>query len=54
MEWPTCGGTLPVALARHGSHEGVVVLKQMLDRQYVEQTVKRDVRWTRIRIRWPT
>jgi HEAT repeat protein len=33
-----------VALARHGSHEGVVVLKQMLDRQYVEQTVKRDVR----------
>ena len=33
-----------VALARHGSHEGVAVLKQMLDRQYVEQTVKRDVR----------
>jgi len=33
-----------VALARHGSHEGVGVLKQMLDRQYVEQTVKRDVR----------
>ena len=33
-----------VALARHGSHEGVVVLKQMLDRQYVEQAVKRDVR----------
>jgi HEAT repeat protein len=33
-----------VALARHGSHEGVVVLKQMLDRQYVEQTVTRDVR----------
>jgi HEAT repeat protein len=33
-----------VALARHGSHEGVVVLKQMLDRQYVERTVKRDVR----------
>jgi HEAT repeat protein len=33
-----------VALARHGSHEGVPVLKQMLDRQYVEQTVKRDVR----------
>jgi HEAT repeat protein len=33
-----------VALARHGSHEGVTVLKQMLDRQYVEQTVKRDVR----------
>jgi HEAT repeat protein len=33
-----------VALARHGSHEGVAVLKQMLDRPYVEQTVKRDVR----------
>jgi HEAT repeat protein len=33
-----------VALARHGNHEGVVVLKQMLDRQYVEQAVKRDVR----------
>ena len=33
-----------VALARHGSHEGVPVLRQMLDRQYVEQTVKRDVR----------
>jgi len=33
-----------VALARHGSHEGVAVLKQMLDRQYVEQAVKRDVR----------
>jgi HEAT repeat protein len=33
-----------VALARHGSHEGVPVLRQMLDRTYVEQTVKRDVR----------
>jgi HEAT repeat protein len=33
-----------VALARHGNHEGVPVLKQMLDRPYVEQTVKRDVR----------
>jgi hypothetical protein len=33
-----------VALARHGSNEGVDVLKQMLDRQYVEQTVTRDVR----------
>jgi HEAT repeat protein len=33
-----------VALARHGSHEGVAVLGQMLDRTYVEQTVKRDVR----------
>lgn len=33
-----------VALARHGRHDGVPVIKQMLDRQYVEQTVKRDVR----------
>lgn len=33
-----------VALARHGSHEGAGVVKQMLDRPYVEQAVKRDVR----------
>jgi HEAT repeat protein len=33
-----------VALARHGRHDGVPVIKQMLDRQYVEQVVKRDVR----------
>jgi HEAT repeat protein len=33
-----------VALARHGSHDGVPVLKQMLDRGYVEQAVKRNVR----------
>ena len=33
-----------VALARKGRHEGVPVLRQMLDRQYVEQTVKREVR----------
>jgi HEAT repeat protein len=33
-----------VGLARHGSHEGVSVLKQMLDRSYVEQSVKRNVR----------
>jgi HEAT repeat protein len=33
-----------VALARKGRHEGVSVLRQMLDRQYVERTVKRDVR----------
>ena len=33
-----------VALARHGSHDGVPVIKQMFDRQYVEQSVKRDVR----------
>ena len=33
-----------VALARKGSHDGVPVLQQMLDRQYVEQAVKRNVR----------
>jgi hypothetical protein len=33
-----------VALSRHGSRDGVPVLRQMLDRTYVEQTVKRDVR----------
>jgi HEAT repeat protein len=33
-----------VGLARHGSREGVPVLKQMLDRGYVEQTVKIAVR----------
>src|SRR6266850_425341 len=33
-----------VALARKGNHDGVPVLRQMLDRPYVEQTVKRDVR----------
>jgi hypothetical protein len=33
-----------VALARHGSHDGVAVLRQMLDRDYVEKTVKREVR----------
>jgi HEAT repeat protein len=33
-----------VALARHGSHDGVPVLQQMLDRGYVEKAVKRDVR----------
>jgi HEAT repeat protein len=33
-----------VALARHGSREGVAVLRQMIDRSYVEQAVKRDVR----------
>jgi HEAT repeat protein len=33
-----------VALARHNSHEGVGVLRQMLDRAYVQQVVKRDVR----------
>ena len=33
-----------IALARHGNGEGAGVLRQMLDRSYVEQTVKRDVR----------
>jgi HEAT repeat protein len=33
-----------VALARKGRHDGVPVLKQMLDRSYVEQSVKREVR----------
>jgi len=33
-----------VALARHGSRDGVPVLKQMLDRSYVEQAVKRGAR----------
>ena len=33
-----------VALARKGNHDGVPVLRQMLDRAYVEQTVKREVR----------
>jgi HEAT repeat protein len=32
------------ALARKGSHDGVGVIRQMMDRQYVEQQVKRDVR----------
>jgi HEAT repeat protein len=33
-----------VALARKNNREGVPVLRQMLDRTYVEQTVKREVR----------
>jgi HEAT repeat protein len=33
-----------VALARHENHEGVPVLRQMLDRGYVERAVRRDVR----------
>jgi HEAT repeat protein len=33
-----------IALARHGSRAGVPVLRQMLDRQYVEQSVTRNVR----------
>ena len=30
-----------VALARHGKHDGVKVLRRMLDREYVERTVTR-------------
>jgi HEAT repeat protein len=33
-----------VALARHGRNEGASVLHEMIDRAYVERTVKRDVR----------
>jgi hypothetical protein len=33
-----------IALARHGDREGAGVIRQMLDRSYVEQTVKREVR----------
>jgi hypothetical protein len=33
-----------VALARHNRHEGVSVVRQMLDRTYVQQAVRRDVR----------
>jgi len=33
-----------VALARHDDRNGVGVIRQMLDRSYVERTVKRDVR----------
>jgi HEAT repeat protein len=33
-----------VALARHGDREGAGVIRQMLDRDYVEHIVKRDVR----------
>jgi HEAT repeat protein len=33
-----------IALARHGNSDGAGVVRQMLDRAYVEQSVKRDVR----------
>ena len=32
-----------IALARHGGREGLPVLREMLDRAYVERTVNRDV-----------
>jgi HEAT repeat protein len=43
-EVPDVRWNAAVALARKGRHDGVGVLRQMLDRRYVEQTVKRDVR----------
>jgi hypothetical protein len=43
-EAPDVRWNAAVALARHGNHESVAVLHQMLDRRYVEETVKRDVR----------
>jgi HEAT repeat protein len=43
-EMPDVRWNAAVALSRHANHEGVPVLRQMLDRQYVEQTVKSDVR----------
>jgi len=33
-----------IALARHGSQDGVPVIRQMLDRGFLEQTVRREVR----------
>lgn len=43
-EAPDVRWNAAVALARHGSRDGAPVLKQMMDRAYMEQTVKRDVR----------
>jgi HEAT repeat protein len=43
-EAPDVRWNAAVALARHGSRDGSSVLKQMMDRAYVEQTVKIDVR----------
>jgi HEAT repeat protein len=43
-ETPDVRWNAAVALARHGNNEGVPVLKQMLDRTYVQQAVKREVR----------
>jgi HEAT repeat protein len=43
-ETPDVRWNAAVGLARHGSKEGVPVLKQMLDRTYVQQAVKREVR----------
>ena len=43
-EAPDVRWNAAIGLARHGNHEGVGVLRQMLDRSYVEQTVTREVR----------
>ena len=40
-EQPDVQWNAAVALARHGSHEGVPVLRRMLDREYVQRTVTR-------------
>jgi HEAT repeat protein len=43
-ETPDVRWNAAIALARHGNGEGAGVLHQMLDRAYVERTVKREVR----------
>jgi len=43
-EAPDVRWNAAVALARHANRDGVPVLRQMLDRSYVEQTVKRETR----------
>ena len=43
-EAPDVRWNAAVALARHDNADGVPVLREMLDRTFVEQTVKRDVR----------
>jgi HEAT repeat protein len=43
-EAPDVRWNAAIALARHGSREGVPVLREMLDRSIVERAVKRDVR----------
>jgi hypothetical protein len=40
-EQPDVQWNAAVALARHSHHEGVPILKRMLDRDYVQRTVKR-------------
>jgi hypothetical protein len=40
-EQPDVQWNAAVALARHGRHEGVGVLRRMLDREYVQRTVTR-------------